>query len=59
VTMKQDPLFICDLANNHFGDISHAKQIISEIGKVARAVTYSRMVASEPCLVMVVMLKLP
>jgi sialic acid synthase SpsE/D-lyxose ketol-isomerase len=35
--MKLDPLFICDLANNHFGDISHAKQIISEIGKVARA----------------------
>jgi sialic acid synthase SpsE/mannose-6-phosphate isomerase-like protein (cupin superfamily) len=35
--MTQDPLFICDLANNHFGDIEHAKQIITEIAKVAKA----------------------
>lgn len=34
--MKNDPLFICDLANNHFGDISHAKDIITEIAKVAK-----------------------
>jgi sialic acid synthase SpsE/D-lyxose ketol-isomerase len=34
--MKQDTLFICDLANNHFGDLSHAKKIITEIAKVAR-----------------------
>lgn len=30
------PLFICDLANNHFGDIEHAKQIIDELAIVAK-----------------------
>lgn len=34
--MNQNPLFICDLANNHFGDIEHAKRIITEIADVAR-----------------------
>jgi N-acetylneuraminate synthase len=29
------PLFICDLANNHFGDIQHAKRIIDELSSVA------------------------
>ena len=28
-------LFVCDLANNHQGDLDHAKQIISEIGKIS------------------------
>jgi sialic acid synthase SpsE len=32
------PLFICDLANNHFGDISHAEQIIDELSSVANEV---------------------
>lgn len=30
------PLFICDLANNHFGDIEHAKRIIDELAIVAK-----------------------
>lgn len=34
--MSKSPLFICDLANNHFGDIEHAKKIISEISVVAK-----------------------
>jgi len=31
-----NPLFICDLANNHFGDLVHAKQIINELSIVAQ-----------------------
>jgi sialic acid synthase SpsE/mannose-6-phosphate isomerase-like protein (cupin superfamily) len=32
---EEKPLFICDLANNHFGDLNHAKSIIDEVGNVA------------------------
>ena len=35
--MDQKSFFICDLANNHFGDIEHAKRIITEIANVARS----------------------
>jgi sialic acid synthase SpsE len=31
-----DNLFIFDLANNHQGDIEHAKRIIEEVGRVSR-----------------------
>lgn len=34
--MKKQALFICDLANNHFGDVGHAKKIITAIANVAR-----------------------
>ena len=30
-------LFILDLANNHFGDVNHAKNIINKFGKLIRA----------------------
>ena len=29
-------LFVLDLANNHFGSVSHAKKIINEYGKIIR-----------------------
>ena len=29
------PLFVCDLANNHFGNLNHAKNIIDELASVA------------------------
>ena len=29
-----DDLFVLDLANNHFGDIKHAKKVIDEFSKV-------------------------
>ena len=32
---SNNPLFICDLANNHFGDVNHAKRIIDELSHVA------------------------
>ena len=35
--MDQKSFFICDLAINHFGDIEHAKRIITEIANVARS----------------------
>lgn len=35
--MDKRPLFICDLANNHFGDLNHAKLIITEISNVAKS----------------------
>lgn len=31
---ERRPLFICDMANNHYGDVSHAKQIIDELTRV-------------------------
>jgi sialic acid synthase SpsE/mannose-6-phosphate isomerase-like protein (cupin superfamily) len=31
----RQPLFICDLANNHYGDIDHASKIIDGIANVA------------------------
>lgn len=37
----ENPLFICDLANNHFGDVSHAELIIDEISEVAKEVNES------------------
>jgi N-acetylneuraminate synthase len=33
---KSNLLYICDLANNHFGDVKHAKRIIDDISEVAR-----------------------
>lgn len=32
---EEKPLFICDLANNHYGDISHAMKIIDELAYVS------------------------
>jgi len=32
---SENPLFICDLANNHFGDVNHAKRIVDELSLVA------------------------
>ena len=29
-------LFVLDLANNHFGDLKHAKKIIKEFSKVVK-----------------------
>ncbi len=29
-------LFILDLANNHFGDVNHAKKIIKSFAKVVK-----------------------
>jgi len=32
--MIPTPAFVCDLANNHFGDMEHAKKVIASIAKV-------------------------
>ena len=29
-------LFVLDLANNHFGDVNHAKKIIKSFGKIIK-----------------------
>lgn len=33
--LLQNPLFVLDLANNHFGDLAHAKLIIDKISEIA------------------------
>lgn len=36
IDSKQKTLFICDMANNHFGDINHATKIIDELALVRK-----------------------
>ena len=37
---KFDQLYVLDLANNHFGDVNHAKKVIKEFSKIIKKKKY-------------------